>query len=302
MYKCGLFYYDALNIIMRVSSIERKYNYIYQITNLINNKIYIGIHKTDNLEDGYMGSGSLIKMSINKYGIENFRKDILKFYETYEEAIEEEIRLVTESFIEDPSNYNIRTGGVSQIKWSDYAREKLSKSAKILWSDPNHMIKMREVCYDNPERNAKLGKGIKKWIVTNPEKHKIRMDKINKNPEKIEKMRLKHVGMKRSKEAVENMKQAQLKIYSDDPKKASEFRGKGKIYIHNPVSKEIKRISKTESIPIGWVKGSGIDRKQSHKNLNKGSVFAHDPITLKNKRFANKEQIPENYIIGRFKK
>jgi len=287
---------------MRISPINRKYNYIYQITNLINGKIYIGIHKTDKLEDGYMGSGSILKISIKKYGIENFKKDILKFYDTYEEAIEEEMRLVTENFIEDTSNYNIRTGGVSQIKWSKESREKLSKSAKILWSDPDYMIKMREVCYDNPERNEKLGKSVKKWISSNPNEHKIRMDKINKNPEKIEKMRLKHIGMKRSKEAIENMKQAQLKISSDDPQKSSEFRGKGKIYIHDPISKEIKRISKSEPIPVGWVKGSGVNRKGSHKNLHKGSVFAYDPITLKNRRFPNKEQIPENYIIGRLKK
>lgn len=36
------------------------YYYIYQITNLVNAKIYVGVHKTKDLNDGYMGSGKVI--------------------------------------------------------------------------------------------------------------------------------------------------------------------------------------------------------------------------------------------------
>jgi group I intron endonuclease len=87
------------------------YYYIYQITNLINNKIYIGVHKTKNMNDNYMGSGKIIKSAIEKYGIENFRKDILEFFGSYEEALNREKEIVNEEFLLREDVYNLRRGG-----------------------------------------------------------------------------------------------------------------------------------------------------------------------------------------------
>ena len=91
--------------------------YIYQITNLVNNKVYVGVHKTKNLEDGYMGSGKVIKAAIEKYGLENFKKDILEFFENAELMYAKEKELVTEEFLEREDTYNLRRGGTGGFDW-----------------------------------------------------------------------------------------------------------------------------------------------------------------------------------------
>ncbi|QDP64711.1 MAG: putative intron-associated endonuclease 1 [Prokaryotic dsDNA virus sp.] len=55
----------------------KKYYIVYKVTNKINGKFYIGSHQTVNIEDGYLGSGKLVKLAIKKYGRENFNKCII---------------------------------------------------------------------------------------------------------------------------------------------------------------------------------------------------------------------------------
>lgn len=90
---------------------DRKYHYFYKITNKINNHYYYGVHNTDNLNDGYMGSGKRLRYAYKKYGVENFEKDILKFFDTMEEAFEYEAIVVNEVLVNDENCYNIVKGG-----------------------------------------------------------------------------------------------------------------------------------------------------------------------------------------------
>lgn len=85
--------------------------YIYQIKNKLNGKIYIGVHKTSNMDDGYMGSGKVICAAIDKYGIENFEKTILENFENSEEMFKREKEIVTEEFLSRSDVYNLRRGG-----------------------------------------------------------------------------------------------------------------------------------------------------------------------------------------------
>jgi group I intron endonuclease len=89
----------------------KTYYTIYKITNKINGKIYIGAHKTNNLEDEYMGSGTHLNNAIKKYGIENFEKEIIHFLDTEKEMYEKEEEIVTKEFIKENTNYNLKLGG-----------------------------------------------------------------------------------------------------------------------------------------------------------------------------------------------
>lgn len=90
---------------------EKKFNYLYKITNNINNKFYYGIHSTNNLNDNYMGSGKRLHEAYNKYGLENFTKDIICFKSTRQEISDLEQKIVNENLVKNTNCYNLCLGG-----------------------------------------------------------------------------------------------------------------------------------------------------------------------------------------------
>lgn len=99
---------------------------VYQTTNLINNKIYIGVHKTafPDKFDNYLGCGCYInkpstymyprtafQYALKKYGTKNFKRITLYKYDTAEEAYSKENQIVDYTFIQQDTNYNMVVGG-----------------------------------------------------------------------------------------------------------------------------------------------------------------------------------------------
>ena len=109
------------------------YHYIYKTTNLVNEKFYIGMHSTSNLEDGYIGSGKRLWLSIKKYGRENFKMEILEFLPDRNSLKTREEQVVNESLLQDPLCMNLRLGGggmQSGSSVSDETRKKISINSK----------------------------------------------------------------------------------------------------------------------------------------------------------------------------
>lgn len=86
------------------------FGYIYKTTNLINNKVYIGKHKreTKNIDEKYFGSGKILKHAIKKYGINNFKNEIICWCFSEEELNAQEIFFINKY---RENSYNVAAGG-----------------------------------------------------------------------------------------------------------------------------------------------------------------------------------------------
>jgi hypothetical protein len=123
---------------------EKKHHIIYKTTNLLSGRYYIGMHSTNNLDDGYMGSGDLIRKSIKKHGKENHKFEILERCDSREELASREEELVNLQEIAKKDCMNLKVGGsggldglteqqINKIRKDPYYRKKISQiSSKTL--------------------------------------------------------------------------------------------------------------------------------------------------------------------------
>ena len=208
---------------------------IYKIINKLNGKYYIGMHKTNNLNDGYMGSGHLIKRAIKKHGIENFEKEILHIFDNEKDMKDKEKELV----ILDEMSYNICEGGKGGFGYINknpqmFLTEKRLKSLT--------KVKERTIEQQNMWReNLSKSKESETWKVNQSLAQKKRIEERgshwtgkNHKPETIEQMKLSAKG-------------------KHDGSKNSQY---GTCWITNGA--ESKKIMKTDNIPDGWYRGRKI--------------------------------------------
>ena len=90
---------------------QKKYHYIYKTTCNVNGKYYIGMHSTENLDDGYLGSGRRLWNSINYHGKENHKKEIIEFCLNREDLKQKEKEIVNVELINDHFCMNLQLGG-----------------------------------------------------------------------------------------------------------------------------------------------------------------------------------------------
>jgi hypothetical protein len=131
---------------------------VYQITNTVNGKIYIGKHQSKELDDNYMGSGKQLRYAINKYGIENFTKEILFKFDNVDEMNAKEAELVTEEFCLREDTYNLCPGGNGGFGYIN------SHPLKNYW------IKKALSITNSEETNRKRAETVKKQMVENEER------------------------------------------------------------------------------------------------------------------------------------
>jgi group I intron endonuclease len=142
--------------------ISKKYHTIYKITNLVNNKIYIGAHSTNNPNDSYMGSGTFIRKAIKKYGIENFSKEIISYHSTYKELYDEEQKIVNIEFIQRRDTYNMEIGGSGGKLWTKEMIDRMKEGIKRCYQNghvnsfkgKSHTEKSKKLIKDNHADNA----------------------------------------------------------------------------------------------------------------------------------------------------
>lgn len=107
----------------------RKFHYIYKITRSTG-QFYVGLHSTDNLDDGYFGSGQILWKSIKKYGKEFHAKEILEYLPSRKELLIREREIVNEELLVNPLCMNLALGGGANCTNEQRAKWNLAKRQK----------------------------------------------------------------------------------------------------------------------------------------------------------------------------
>ena len=147
------------------------YRYIYKITctaGSFKGKFYFGQHTTDNLDDGYKGSGRKIKDYFKKHP-NDYIKEIISFYDTQEELNQAEYDIIL-PWLNNETCLNLKEGGGNN-KLSNETKKKISASHKGILNSLETKNKM-----------SKSLKGKKAWNkgLKMSEEFKIKISECNK--------------------------------------------------------------------------------------------------------------------------
>lgn len=237
-------------------------HYVYKITNKINGKFYIGKKSSKNIDDNYYGSGVVIRQAIKKYGIDNFQKEILKTFNTSEEAFLYESTLVTTDLINDKNCYNQVTGGelTGGVVFSEEAKRKRSSHhiGVKRSSQTRELQSKKKKEFIEKFGTESFGKGS--FYVYNESTKEMKRVIDGIIPEGFVKGGCPKKMVKTM--FISNLETLEVrKIPKDDIIPEGWIKGnlnnKNKISIYNIETKQVKKIKKTDVIPEGWELGGG---------------------------------------------
>jgi group I intron endonuclease len=211
------------------------YYTVYKTTNKINGKIYIGSHKTKNLNDNYLGSGKYLKRAIEKYGVDSFTREILFIFETAEEMYAKEAELVNAEFLTEENTYNLKVGGFGGFDYINSNPEKYLTPKRLAALMPGHELQRRlwEKYYSDPAFRAKRQE---------QSRHALNVART--------KSRAPFKGRKHSDVVKQKIAAKARERSADNPQGNSQY---GTIWITDGV--ENKKINKTDVLPDGWYRG-----------------------------------------------
>ena len=215
---------------------------IYKVTNKTNGKIYIGSHKTPNLNDGYMGSGKYLKRAIEKHGIDSFVKEILFVFDTPELMYAKEAELVDEEFLTEANTYNLKVGGFGG--W-DYVNTNglngslnaLASRKKASYEDQKEWQEKRLACWREWRKSDKAKAADIRRNNTKREKYGINAFKT-------------FLGRKHT-DVTKQLISEKAKIHSKGERN-SQFDTR---WIYSLNEKKSVKIRKESPLPEGWIRG-----------------------------------------------
>lgn len=176
------------------------YYYIYKTTNILDGKYYIGCHQTDNINDGYLGSGKYLKSAIKKYGATNFKFEILKYAFSKDEMLKLEKELVTEEVVRDSKSYNLKIGGSGGnpgIVGAFKGKQHLETTKEKIRNASLKQITTKE---------KRLKCSINNWAKKNPDAHKAHVSSMFKGKPKSENQKRKLSDANKGNKLVNNGK------------------------------------------------------------------------------------------------
>lgn len=299
---------------------REKYMYytVYKITNQINGKEYIGYHQTNDLEDGYMGSGKLIKKAVEKYGIENFAKQYIEIFDNREDAEALEALLVNEEYALRDDTYNVSLGGNVRIMvgknnpfyGKSHKKESIESARQ---KNLGRNIREDDDVIINGVRYNSFAHALYSLDVTNKELMLLMVEPNNGYVDKFKQNLL----AKKLKEIEERVKYNKV-MYSflakerftnfnwneeRNEKISKALKGKKKTKEHiDKINKNPEKIKKTAEKHKGMKRSEESKQRMSNAKKgkephNKGKIYCYDPITL-SKKLCFESDIPTGWVKG----